>query len=139
VGYPDPGFGPDASANSFTLDDQAAHDVHLYRTFSYTLNGSGQLTGQWQPDGRGIDPLSIGSAFDGAARSNLLGGFNGLDGNGSWTLYLADVSSGGESTLVSWGLQITTVPEPGVATFAGAALAGVIWLAARRRRGCALL
>src|SRR5437867_9316147 len=76
VGYPDAGFGPDASANSFTLDDQAGHDVHLYRTFSYSLNGSGQLTGQWQPDGRNLDPLSAGSSFDGAARSNLLGGFN---------------------------------------------------------------
>src|SRR5215471_9651153 len=35
VGYPDSGFGPDLSANSFTLDDQAGHDVHLYHTFSF--------------------------------------------------------------------------------------------------------
>src|SRR5437868_10594080 len=82
VGYPDAGFGPDGSANSFTFDDQAAHDVHLYGTFLHTLNGSGQLTGQWQPDGRNLDPLSSGSAFDAATRSNLLGSFNGADPNG---------------------------------------------------------
>jgi len=110
-GYPDAGFGPDAAANSFLFDDQAAHDVHLYRTFAYTLNG-GQLTGQWQPDGRLIDPLSPGSAFDAAPRSNQLGAFNGMDANGAWTLFIADVSPGGEGTLLGWGVQITTVPEP---------------------------
>ena len=40
---------------------------------------------------------------------NLL---NGMDGNGLWTLYMADLSPLGESTLVSWGLEITMVPEP---------------------------
>ena len=133
VGYPDAGFGPDASANKFTFDDQAGHDAHLYRTFSYTLNGSGQLTGQWQPDGRNIDPLSVGSAFDGASRSNLLGLFNGLDPNGLWTLYVADVSSGAEGMLMSWGMVIQ-VPEPSSAALALCALgAGVLSAAARRR------
>ena len=113
VGYPDSGFGPDISADSFTFDDQAPRDVHAYRTFSFTVNGNGQLTGTWQPDGRNIDPLSSGSTFDSAARSNPLGLFNGMDANGTWTLFLSDVSSGGESTLVSWGLQLTPVPEPG--------------------------
>src|SRR5882724_9275604 len=45
VGYPDVGFGPNASANAFTLDDQAANDIHFYRSFSFALNGNGQLTG----------------------------------------------------------------------------------------------
>jgi subtilisin-like proprotein convertase family protein len=114
-GYPDAGFGPDSSANIFTLDDQGNQDVHLYRTFAYTLNGSGQLTGQWQPDGRAIDPLSPGSTFDGTSRSSKLNVFNGLDANGTWTLFIADVSPGGVSTLAGWGLQVTTVPEPSIA------------------------
>jgi subtilisin-like proprotein convertase family protein len=115
VGYGDAGFGPDTSANQFTFDDQAGHDVHLYRTFSFTLNAS-ELTGQWQPDGRLIDPLSSGATFDSAARNKMLSGFNGLGPNGTWTLFLADVSAGGQGTLVSWGLDmVTAVPEPGSA------------------------
>jgi hypothetical protein len=32
--------------------------------------------------------------------------------DGNWTLFIADLSAGGQSTLVSWGLTIVTVPEP---------------------------
>ena len=134
VGYPDAGFGPDASAHSFTLDDQAAADVHLYRSFAYSINGGGQLTGAWQPDGRTLDPLSPGSAFDGATRSETLSLFNGLDANGTWTLFVADVSSGGESTLNGWGLQITTVPEPSVVGLLVLGACFAIWKT--RPQGC---
>ena len=127
VGYPDGGFGPGPASSSFTFDDQATHDVHLYRTFPYALNGSGQVTGLWQPDGRAIDPLSAGSAFDSAARSNPLGVFNGMDPNGLWTLFLADVSPLGASTLVGWGLNIDLVPEPSSAALLGIGLAGMLW------------
>lgn len=122
IGYPDAGFGPDASANSFTFDDQASTDVHFYRNAPFSLNGNGQLTGSWQPDGRTLDPLSAASAFDSASRSAMLNLFDGSDPNGLWTLYVADVSSGGEGVLVGWGLQITTVPEPATATLLGLGL-----------------
>ena len=125
VGYPDAGVGPDAFANTFTFDDQAATDVHSYRNGAYSLNGHGQLTGVWQPDGRTLDPLSPASAFDSAARSALLSVFNGLDPNGPWTLYVADVSGGAEGSLVGWGLQMTTVPEPAIT---GLLLCGIIAL-----------
>lgn len=128
VGYPDHGF-----ANLFTLDDQAASDVDSYRSFSYTLNPAGQLTGQWQPDGRAIDPLSAGSAFDAASRSAMLGLFNGMDPNGVWSLYVADLSAGGEGTLVGWGLEITAVPEPSLASLLGSAAAMLLLLAKRRK------
>jgi subtilisin-like proprotein convertase family protein len=133
VGYSDAGFGPDGSSSAFTLDDQAGHDVHSYRTVSYTLNGSGQLTGSWQPDARNIDPLSPGSAFDSANRFGTLSQFNGFDPNGTWTLFIADTSSGAESTIVSWGLQITAAPEPGIACLM---LAGGALLSFRRRAIC---
>jgi subtilisin-like proprotein convertase family protein len=121
-GYPDAGFGFDASATPFTLDDQSANDIHSYRSFAFTLNGNGQLTGSWQPDGRLLDPLSPASAFDSASRPANLSAFNGIDPNGLWTLYIADVSSGGEGALLSWGLQITTVPEPTFLTLTGLGL-----------------
>jgi len=134
VGYSDAGLGPDGLGGPFTFDDQASHDVHLYRSFSYSLNGSGQLTGAWQPDGRIIDPLSPGSTFDAASRSGMLGIFNSGSANGVWTLFVADVSAGGEGTLVSWGMQITAVPEPCAVALLGCGLGGAVvcW---RRRRG----
>src|SRR5205814_3076743 len=120
AGYNDTGFGPDASLNKFRLDDTTGQDVHFYRSFSYTLNGSGQLTGQWQPDGRGIDPASSGATFSAAPRNSMLSVFNGMDPNGMWTLFIADVSGGNESTLVSWGLGLSTVvPEPASVAFVG--------------------
>lgn len=114
LGYPDAGFGPDTALNQFVFDDQALHDVHLYRSFGYALNPSGQLTGHWQPDGRLLDPLSAAPLFDESPRLNPLSLFNAGDPNGVWTLYLADVSALGESTLLSWGLDLTIIPEPSV-------------------------
>ena len=104
-GYGDSGF-------NITLSSAGANDVHNYGNYSPSFNGSGQLTGTWQPDGRAVDPLSAPSAFDSASRVNF-GSFNGLDPNGTWTLFVADLSSGGQSQMVSWELDITAVvPEP---------------------------
>jgi hypothetical protein len=38
--------------------------------------------------------------------------FGGMSGSGTWTLFFADMAAGDQSTLVSWGLDITPVPEP---------------------------
>jgi subtilisin-like proprotein convertase family protein len=54
----------------------------------------------------------------------LLSSFNGLNPNGSWTLFLADMSGGAVSTLQSWELDITgtaAVPEPASIIEAGLA------------------
>ena len=80
-----------------------------YRTLAYTLNGSGRLTGLWQPEGRALDPELAESAFDMAACGNNLALFDGIDRNGPRTLFVADLFPLGESTLVSWGLNIKTV------------------------------
>ena len=132
VGYGNTGFGPDAQQNNFTFDDQATQDVHFYQASSYTLNANGQLTGMWQPDGRILDPESSASSFDTAPRSNLLNVFNGLDPNGEWTLFAADLSSGNISTLTGWGLVITVVPEP--STFALVGLGTAALMISRRRK-----
>ena len=134
AGYPDTGFGPTAGQIVFTLDDQAASDVHAYRTFPYALNAAGQLTGRWQPDGRYIDPLASGGSFGTAARSRMLGVFNGSDCNGAWILFIADVAGGNESILNSWGLSITIVPEPSGALLLAAGLATLLQQIRRRHR-----
>jgi subtilisin-like proprotein convertase family protein len=109
-GYGDHGF-------DIVLSDSATNDVHYYQSGSYSLNGNGQLTGMWVPDGRNIDPKSEPSLFGSTAPSALLSSFNGTDPNGGWTLFLADLSTGAQSQLVSWSLDIITVPEPSVWAF----------------------
>jgi hypothetical protein len=89
---------------------------------SGTVNGSihwapGIPTGTWLPD----------------SPNTLDGTFGGLTADGTWTLFLADMSvGGGTSTLNSWGLDINVqaVPEPaetGLLGMGGAALALETW------------
>jgi len=101
IGYANPGM-------NVTFDDTAVNgDIHTYQL---TLNpGVSQLTGTWQPDGRTIDPsLSLTSS----PRTAPLSGFNGLDPNGNWTLFVADLDPGGIGTLQSFSLDVTGIPEP---------------------------
>lgn len=127
---------PDGGPISLTFADSAANgDIHTYRA---QLNGnedtdlSTPLTGFWQPDGRAIDPAT---ALTTTYRTALLSGFAGLDASGSWNLFLADLSSGGEFTLNAWSIsieQVAAVPEPGAAGVIGAGLlAFAVW---RRRK-----
>jgi len=107
LGYADAGI-------NITLDDQAGADVHVYRL---SLNGShttplgGALTGSWQPDARLADPASVNIS---SPRTSPLSVFDGVNPNGTWTLFVADLASGGEMKLSSWGMDITgtAVPEP---------------------------
>jgi subtilisin-like proprotein convertase family protein len=107
-------FGYGNQGFDVVLSDSAASDIHYYQSGGYSLNGGGQLTGTWAPDGLNIDPKSAPSLFGSSTPSALLGSFNGTDPNGGWTLFLADLSGGAQSQLVSWSLDIVTVPEPSV-------------------------
>ena len=102
-------FGYPGDGMSITLDDQAANNVHWYETFSFSLNSSGQLLGAWQPDGRNVDPDLVNETD---APTATLSGFNGQSADGTWTLFVADMSSGGTSVLSSWGLDVASIPEP---------------------------
>jgi len=119
-GYADAGF-------NVTFDDDAATDVHLYGG-----NGGLQLTGDFQPDARNIHPLTV---LDTTGRSAFLNSFNFDTGDGMWTLFVADLSSGSQSVLETWSLQITTtmIPEPGA--WALGVLGAGVFLYAMRRRG----
>ena len=78
------------------------------------------------------DPQSSGSVFDSTSPTTALSVFNGDTADGSWTFFVADLSGGGQSTLVSWGLTIATVPEP--QTWAMLAGGVGVLLALNRRR-----
>jgi subtilisin-like proprotein convertase family protein len=101
-------FGYGDAGYNITLDDGAANgNIHLYQT---VLNpGGSALTGIWAPDARNVNPATV---LDTDAQTALLSSFNGLDGNGTWTLFLADMAGGDISTITSWGLDISVVPEP---------------------------
>jgi len=74
------------------------------------LAGGGCITATWPPDARNVDPDFV---LDTDPRTAFLSSFNGLAADGNWTLFMADMSAGDESTLTGWGLTITgSVPEP---------------------------
>jgi hypothetical protein len=77
---------------------------------------NGNPTGTWNPD------ITSGSW------ASLLG--NNANGS-TWTLFIADLSGGGVTTVTSWGLQMDIVAVPEVETWIAAALAGAFgafWL-----------
>jgi subtilisin-like proprotein convertase family protein len=106
-GYADSGF-------AVTFNDAVeANNVHDYQNYSPLFNGNGQLLGTWAADGENISPLSSPSAYTGVSKAGLLT-YNEQDPDGDWTLFIADLSSGSQSTIVDWGININTTnaPEP---------------------------
>jgi hypothetical protein len=92
----------------------------------------------WSPDGRIVNPLT---ALDTDSRTAMLNSFNGLDPNGSWTFFLADLSSGEVSTVAKWGLNIEAerralaVPDTGATLpLLGLVVAGLTLFHGRRSR-----
>lgn len=102
-----PGYG-DSGMNVVFSAAGVNGDIHSY-------GGGGVPAGIYMPDGRNILPQSSVGIFDTAQRMALLSSFIGLNPSGSWTLYVADLSGGEQSTVTSWGLDIgvASMPEPG--------------------------
>ena len=96
-------FGSAGSGFTVTLASTGS-DIHWT---------SGTLTGNYLADGRAIDPLSGAVNFNADGARNLDGTFGGVNPNGTWTLFFADVSGGGGTAMLNgWSLDITAVPEP---------------------------
>jgi subtilisin-like proprotein convertase family protein len=63
--------------------------------------------------------------------SGSLSTFLSTSPNGTWSLFIADLSGGGVTTVQSWGLQMDIVAVPEIETWVAAALAGAFgafWL-----------
>ena len=101
LGYGDNGFNI-----TFTL---GGDDVHLYQNFTPAYDGDGALTGTWGVDGRNVDPDTV---TDITPRTDMLTSFSGLDANGDWTIFVADMNQNGNATFDSWGVNIAVIPEP---------------------------
>jgi subtilisin-like proprotein convertase family protein len=125
-------YGYGDSGLSVTLDDAATGDLHKYRQ---VLNGddsiplAGILTGTWSPDARNVDPSVV---LDSSLRTDFLSSFIGTSVNGTWSLFVTDLSTGGTQQLDGWGLEIVAVPEPSSLSLA---VAGLLGLALWRRLG----
>lgn len=113
--------GSGVSEFSIEFADDAPADVHT------AIATSGVVSGFFQPDAREIDP---DNSLDTSPRTAFLSSFNGLDANGDWTLFVADVSSGDQMTLDGWSLTIQGIPEPTTTLIAALGMAGLL----RRRR-----
>ena len=87
-GYSTAGF------SSVMLNDQAS-DGAIHNT----ITPGSKPTYSYTPD-------IAGSASPG------LVAYNSANPNGNWTIFFSDMASGNSSTLVSWGMDITAVPEP---------------------------
>ena len=89
-GYTDAGF-------NVTLGDGNYGNINTYGSSGYTTSG-GQVAGTY-------NPASGNTAFQ---------GYNGINPNGGWVLFIADMSGGdpSQSVLNSWSLTLDVVPEP---------------------------
>jgi subtilisin-like proprotein convertase family protein len=126
IGYSANPFGYSDAGFNVTLSDAAANgSIHTYQ--SVLTTGGAALTGTWQPDGLNLDPRSSASAFQSAGQTAMLTSLTGGSANGTWTLFLADLSAGSQATLVSWGLDLTLVPEPQALSFAALAILAAAW------------
>ena len=103
------GYG-DAGMNVTLADNGTILGVPLGNINDYqtVLAGPGVPTGLWNPDNTSGD----------------LGSFLATSPNGTWNLFIADLSGGGVTTVQSWGLQMDIVAVPEVEAWIAAALAG---------------
>jgi len=138
AGYRDNGY-------NVTIDDLAgaSRDIHTYHvTLGLALNGTlgTPLTGSWSSDGRtsfvdwtGPTVLDVNNSDPRLATLGTLDKA-GLSPSGDWTLFIADLSSGGDVVLNSWALELMgVVPEPSSVLLLAGGLPALWWMVRRRK------
>ncbi len=106
----------DAGLNVSLADGAGNGNIHNYQNVGNfaTLISNGST----------FAPDSGGATFAGAHQN--------LNPNGTWALFIADLSAGSQGTLVNWSLDITAVPEPVGLALMGFGFASAIFFARRR-------
>ena len=118
--------GAGSSGMTVDLSDLAGADIHT----AIPMSG-GAVTGTFQPSGRETDPLLT---LDTDPRTAMLSSFSGGNADGTWTLFVADQSGGGTSTLQSWSMTITGVPEPSSLALGVPAMMLLVFSRSRKRK-----
>jgi hypothetical protein len=105
----------------------------IQQVFGFSTAGFSNVMLDSQATSGNIHNVAIpGSAptFSYTPDGGSLNSYNGLNPNGNWTIFFADMASGGgsgPSSLVTWSLDITAVPEPvnvALGIFGGLAVLG---------------
>jgi hypothetical protein len=102
-------------------------------TYGFSTSGFNNIT---LADGSASNIHNVQNPVSGTSYSpdgGSLASFNGMNPNGTWSIFFADLSGGDTSTLTLWSLDITAVPEPvnvALAIFGGVVAA---WSVSRRR------
>jgi subtilisin-like proprotein convertase family protein len=113
--------GSPSSGMNLTFSDNAVLDHHL---------ATGEFNGVYQPDGRNVHPLF---ALDTDSRTTPLSLFNNTSPTGDWHLFIADVASGEEATLLNWSISIAGEAIPETSSTLLVALSTCAYLTRRRR------
>ena len=134
------GAAPSLTSLSVTLNISGGNNGDLYAYLSYNgilvtlLNRVGTGTGSpiqsaFGYSTAGFNNVTLDDSASGGSIHNVqnpgslptisytadggsLASFNGVNPNGTWTLFFADEAGGNTSTLNGWSLGITAVPEP---------------------------
>jgi subtilisin-like proprotein convertase family protein len=118
VGTPTLTLGYGAATVNASLVDGSSWNGNLISGNIHNYGGGSIVSGYWNPDNPNL-------------LANSLASFVGTSPNGSWSLFIADLSTGGLTTVQSWGLQMDIVAVPEVEAWVAAALAGAFgafWL-----------
>jgi len=122
--FVDNGDGPGVILNGTTLGLTDAHGistipelsiVDVVLTIHMTTDALGDVTGLLRMGNTTGSPYVDFTPNSGTYTldiNTLTSSFDGLNPNNTWTLFLVDSNNGPESTLLSWSLAITAVPEP---------------------------
>jgi putative intracellular protease/amidase len=107
-------------------------NVQVALTSANGFNGAA-VTALWAPDDRNVDPQTV---LDTGTQTALLSSVNGMDTNGAWTLFLADLDFGRQGSLAQWGAIVSAIPEPSTLALVGLAgfALGVRFLRRRNSR-----